>query len=53
LYDLNGREVARQAVNVTAGQNQVSLAPRAIAAGQYILRLSNGSSFGTAKVVVE
>lgn len=53
LYDLNGRQVARDVVAATAGENQVTLAPRAIAAGQYILRVSNGSSAGTAKVVVE
>lgn len=53
VYDLNGREVARETVTATAGANQVSLAPRAITAGQYILHVSNGSSFGTAKVVVE
>ncbi len=53
VYDLSGREVAREIVTATAGKNQVALSPRAIAAGQYILRVSNGSSFGTAKVVVE
>lgn len=53
LFDLNGREVVRDVVNANTGENQISLAPQAIAAGQYILRVSNGSSIGTAKLVVE
>lgn len=53
MFDLNGRQVLRQTIDATAGANQVTLSPRGIAAGQYLIRVANASSFGTAKVVVE
>ncbi|MES2703462.1 MAG: choice-of-anchor J domain-containing protein [Bacteroidota bacterium] len=52
IYDLTGREVARQQVRVRAGQNSYTLKDVDANPGIYILKLGGNTAFRTAKFMV-
>lgn len=53
IYDLNGREVYRNRVNGKAGDNRISLTPGNLRSGMYLVRLTDGTTRGAAKAIVE
>jgi hypothetical protein len=53
VFDLSGREVSRNEVRANAGANRFNVANGALQQGMYIIRVSNGASFGVTKAIVE
>ncbi len=52
LFDLAGREVARQIVHAAAGANTQVALQASLQAGLYTVRVSNGETYGVAKTAV-
>lgn len=53
LYDITGREVSTQSVELTPGGSNINLTGLNLASGLYIARIYNNVSSGTAKVIVQ
>jgi hypothetical protein len=53
LFDITGREVTNKQVELTPGGSNITLSGLNLAAGIYIAKVFNGTSSGTAKVVVK
>lgn len=53
LFDLLGRKLASQTVNVVSGANRVNLSNLNLNTGMYIVRVIGDNGFGTVKAVVK
>ena len=53
LYDITGRLISTQQVELTPGGSNINLNGLNLNSGIYIARIMNGTSVGTAKVVVQ
>lgn len=53
IYDLSGREVYRNRFNGKAGDNRITLVPGNLRSGMYLVRLSDGTTYGVAKAIIE
>lgn len=53
IFDLNGRLIMEQKDNVSAGQSQIQLDVRSIAAGAYLVSVSKGSEVQAGKIIKE
>jgi hypothetical protein len=52
VYDLTGRQIYETNTNAVSGSNRLMLRPGNLSSGIYIVRVSNGDSYGVAKAFV-
>jgi len=52
VYDLTGRQIYKTTTNAVSGSNRLMLRPGNLSSGIYIVRVSNGDSYGAAKAFV-
>lgn len=53
VYDLAGRKVYSQSLNITTGAQRTTISGMNLTPGMYLIKLDNGHSFGVAKAIVE
>lgn len=53
IYDLLGREVYKQSLNVQSSNSNYTIAGLNLHNGMYILKISNGTTYGIAKTIIQ
>lgn len=53
VYDITGREVHTQSMNIQSGAHRTTVSGLNLNSGMYLIKLSNGNTFGVAKAIVQ